>query len=184
MALALAGIVAGMVGLSFASVPLYRMICQAIGLDGTPKTKNVAAAPGATERTVTVRFDANVNSALPWQFRPEQRQVTVHLGEQVLTSYLARNAADHAVAGTATFNVVPAKAAQYFNKIECFCFIEQTLAAGQEVSMPVLFYVDPRLADDPEAADVTQITLSYTFFPVEDAGASRSVAGSPAGSGG
>lgn len=187
VALALAGVVAGMIGLSFASVPLYRMICQAIGLDGTPKTENVAAAPGATERRVTVRFDANVNSALPWQFRPEQRQVTVHLGEQVLTNYIARNGAGHAITGTATFNVVPAKAAQYFNKIECFCFTEQTLASGQQVSMPVLFYVDPRLADDPEAADVTQITLSYTFFRAESDGAAKTVADAPArtsGSGG
>lgn len=166
-ALVLTGVVAGMVGLTFASVPLYRMFCQATGFGGTPKTENVARSAHVSDRLVTVRFDANVAKHLPWEFRPEQRQVTVRLGEEVLAHFAAVNRSDHALTGTATFNVVPEKAAPYFSKVQCFCFTEQTLQPGQTVSMPVLFYVDPLLLDDAEANDVSTITLSYTFFPAE-----------------
>jgi len=164
---ALIGVVAGMLGLSFASVPLYRLFCQATGYDGTPKTVGVVRPDHATEQTITVRFDANVNSALPWSFHPEQRQVQVRFGEETLVHYRAVNTSDRPVTGMATFNVVPEKVAPYFSKLECFCFTEQTLAAGQEVSMPVLFFVDPALMQDPTVRDVTSITLSYTFHRAE-----------------
>jgi cytochrome c oxidase assembly protein subunit 11 len=169
MAVGLLAVVGGMLGLSFASVPLYRLFCQVTGYGGTPKTTGVAAPSAISERMITVQFDANVNSTLPWQFEPGERQVRIRLGEERLVHYVARNRADHPVIGTATFNVVPETAARYFSKIQCFCFEKQTLAAGQEVSMPVLFYVDPALAEDPETRNVRTITLSYTFFPVEGA---------------
>lgn len=173
----LVGVVAGMVGLSFASVPLYRMFCQATGYDGTPRVDNVARSDHVTDRTITVRFDANVNPALRWQFHPVQPQVTVKVGQETLIHYEARNLSDQPLTGTATFSVVPEKAAQYFSKIQCFCFTEQTLAPGQDVQMPVLFYIDPAIDDDPETKDVTQFTLSYTFFPDENGAARAPVVG-------
>jgi cytochrome c oxidase assembly protein subunit 11 len=166
-AAALGGLVAGMVGLSFASVPLYRMFCQATGYGGTPKTEGVVRPTAVTDSQVTVRFDANVNSGLPWRFQPEQRQVRLQLGEETLVHFTAANLSDQAITGIATFNVVPEKVAPYFNKLECFCFKEQTLQPGQQVSMPVLFFVDPALADDPTVRDATTITLSYTFYRTE-----------------
>jgi cytochrome c oxidase assembly protein subunit 11 len=164
----LVGVVAGMVGLSFASVPLYRMFCQVTGIAGTPKTEGVVPAGEVGSRQITVQFDANVNPALPWQFRPAQRSLTVNVGAEAMIHYVARNITDHDVTGTATFNVVPEKAARYFNKLECFCFTEQRLAAGQSVDMPVVFFIDPAIADDPDAADVETVTLSYTFFRVPE----------------
>jgi len=167
VATVLVGVVGGMVGLSFASVPLYRLFCQLTGFGGTP---NVATAPDTTkasDRTIAVRFDANVNPALPWAFRPEQREIRVRLGEPTLAFYKAVNQSDRAVTGTATFNVTPYKAGIYFSKIECFCFTEQRLAARQSADMPVQFFVDPEIITDPNMRDVTAITLSYTFFPVE-----------------
>jgi len=162
-------VVGGMVGLSFASVPLYRLFCQITGYGGTPKTEAVAPAPEtASTRVVTVNFDANVNSALPWRFKPAQRSMDLRLGEEALAFYTAENTSDAPVTGTATFSVTPYKAANYFAKIECFCFTEQTLKPGQEVSMPVTFYVDPAILDDPNAREVTTITLSYTFYRADD----------------
>lgn len=166
----LGGVVAAMVALSFASVPLYRLFCQVTGFGGTPRTEGVERGMAASETTVTVRFDANVNSELPWQFAPLERQRRVRLGEEVLIHYRAVNVSDHPVVGTATFNVTPFKAAPYFAKLECFCFTEQTLQPGEEVLMPVLFYVDPGLLTDPDGRDVRTVTLSYTFFPVADGG--------------
>jgi cytochrome c oxidase assembly protein subunit 11 len=161
------GVVGAMVGLSFASVPLYRLFCQATGYGGTPKTENVAAPAAISDHVVTIRFDANVNSALPWRFEPGQREVTLRLGEEALIHYTAENLSDAPITGTATFNVTPYKAAQYFSKIECFCFTEQRLSPGEEVAMPVSFYVDPALLDDVDARDVKTITLSYTFYPAD-----------------
>ena len=169
-AIVLFAAVAGMGGLAFASVPLYRLFCQVTGFAGTPRTGayvGAASAGAGAAGAVTVRFDANVNSHLPWQFQPVERQVVVRPGEEVLIHYRAHNLADQPITGTATFNVTPFKAAQYFNKIECFCFTEQTLKPGEDVSMPVVFYVDPQLFEDPNTAEVRKITLSYTFFPVE-----------------
>ena len=172
----LCGVVVGMAGLSLASSELYRMFCQATGYGGTPKTENVARPKVVTDGQVTVRFDANVNSALPWRFHPEKRQVRVRLGEETLVYFTAANLADQPVTGTATFNVVPEKVAQYFSKLECFCFTEQTLAPGQEVNMPVVFFVDPALAEDSTARDATTITLSYTFFRAEGDGGPQGTA--------
>jgi cytochrome c oxidase assembly protein subunit 11 len=166
-AIVLSSLVLGMVGLSFASAPLYRLFCEVTGYGGTPRTAGVSPSAGAVDQVVTVRFDSNVNSGLPWRFRPEQREVTVNLGAERLIHYEAINVSDRPVSGTATFSVTPYKAAQYFTKIECFCFTEQRLEPGQRVSMPVIFYVDPAMLEDRNARDVTMITLSYTFFPID-----------------
>jgi len=168
MAMGLAVVVAGMVGLSFASVPLYRLFCQVTGYGGTPKTENVAQSTSISERTIKVRFDANTNPKLPWRFMPQQKEVEVRLGEQVLAFYEARNLSATTTTGTATFNVTPFKAAPYFSKIDCFCFTEQSLEAGQEVPMPVQFYVDPEIFEDPGTKEVKTITLSYTFHRTDE----------------
>ena len=160
---ALAGIVVVMAGLAYASVPLYRWFCQVTGYGGT--TQIATAAPVERHaRSVTVRFNADVNSELPWRFQPVERSVKVRLGEERLAFYRAKNLGDRPATGTATFNVTPAKAGPYFAKLDCFCFTEQTLEAGRSVDMPVSFYVDPELAADRNLDDVTTITLSYTFF--------------------
>lgn len=153
----------GMVGLVAASVPLYRLFCKVTGYGGT--TRVAQAAPGAVPGPeITVRFDASVAKDMPWRFEPQQREIRVRLGEQVLATYTATNLSNRPVVGTATFNVTPDKVGPYFNKIECFCFTEQRLEPGQTVDMPVTFFIDPALADDPLANEVTTITLSYTFF--------------------
>ncbi len=163
MALALVGLVGGMAGLAYASVPLYQWFCQVTGFAGTPRI--AAAAPDRViDRVITVRFNSDVNSALPWRFQPVQRAIDVRLGERVLAFYAAENTGGETVTGTATFNVTPAKAGAYFNKIDCFCFTEQTLEAGQSARLPVSFFVDPELAGDRNLDDLTTITLSYTFF--------------------
>jgi cytochrome c oxidase assembly protein subunit 11 len=159
-----------MTGLAFASVPLYRIFCQATGFDGTPQILAGGRAPGAAGRMISVRFDANTSSALPWHFAPVDQHRSVAIGARNIALFTARNLSDHAVTGTATFNVTPSQAGQYFTKIQCFCFTEQRLSPGQEVSMPVVFYVDPAILNDPTARDITEITLSYTFYPVDQPG--------------
>jgi cytochrome c oxidase assembly protein subunit 11 len=159
----LAGIVAGMVGLSFASVPLYRLFCQVTGYGGT--TQIAAAAPGAvSERVIKVRFNADTAPDLPWSFKPVQREIALKVGESGLAYYRARNLAAEAVTGTSTFNVTPLKAGRYFSKVQCFCFDEQRLEAGQELDMAVSFFVDPEILSDRNLDEVKTITLSYTFF--------------------
>jgi cytochrome c oxidase assembly protein subunit 11 len=166
-AAACAVFVAGMVGMSFAAVPLYALFCQVTGFGGT--TQRADAAPDTTlDRTVTVRFDANVGNNLGWSFRPEVRSVQVKLGEIGEIRYIAENRTAEATTGTATFNVAPGEAGLYFSKIACFCFTEQTLAPGERVEMPVTFFVDPALVDDPDYGGTNTITLSYTFYPVSD----------------
>jgi cytochrome c oxidase assembly protein subunit 11 len=166
-AVALVGVIVGMLGLTAAAVPLYRLFCQVTGYGGT--TQRVEAPPGETsEQTMRVRFNADVDPDLPWSFAPEQRQVEVRIGEQSLAYFRARNRSDHAIVGQATYNVTPFKAGPYFSKIACFCFDEQILQPGEEVDMPVSFYVDPEILRDPNTQDVHTITLSYTFFLVED----------------
>ena len=161
--LLLTGLVAGMIGLSFASVPLYRLFCQVTGFGGT--TQVAEAAPDAVaERVMTVRFNADVDPRLPWSFAPQQREVVVRVGAPGLAYYQARNLADHPITGTATFNVTPLKAGVYFNKVQCFCFEEQRLASGEAMEMGVSFFVDPEIMDDPNLNDVKTVTLSYTFF--------------------
>ncbi len=156
-------LVGGMAGLSFAAVPLYRMFCAATGYAGTPQLRG-AAGPGATGRTIDVRFNATTSPGLPWRFAPGKTEVTVKLGEDRLAYYVGQNRAQQAVTGMATYNVTPEKAGRYFHKTACFCFDEQTLAPGQEMQFPLSFWVDPAIADDPDTRDVHTITLSYTFF--------------------
>lgn len=162
------GMAAAMLGLGFASVPLYRLFCQVTGYDGTTQrvTEAQAAEFKATGEDMSIRFDANVERGMPWAFKPEQTLQEVSLGGRKMAIYLARNNSDHPVTGRATFNVEPEAAGRYFNKVQCFCFTEQTLQPHQEVRMPVVFYVDPKIKDDPDAKDIEQITLSYTFHPV------------------
>jgi len=162
-----------MVGLAFAAVPLYRIFCQVTGLGGTTMRADEATAaaikpvPG---KSVSVRFDANVARELAWQFRPTQTQRTVAIGERSMAAYTARNLSGTPLTGTSTFNVTPTQAGKYFSKVQCFCFQEQTLRPGEQVQMPVIFYVDPAILDDPATRDITEITLSYTFYPVEQPG--------------
>lgn len=170
VALIAACVAVGMGGLAYASVPLYRMFCQVTGFDGT--TQRATAAPTADAlkavhgRTIKVRFDGNVRG-LPWQFTPA-KGVDVKIGEQNIIFYKAVNSSSAATTGSATFNVSPASAGKYFSKIQCFCFNEQTLQPGQFADMPVVFFVDPAILDDPDAKDIDEITLSYTFFPVAE----------------
>jgi cytochrome c oxidase assembly protein subunit 11 len=157
------GAVAGMTGLAFASVPLYRLFCQVTGFGGT--TQVATQAPGAIAgRTITVRFDANVARDLPWRFEPVESSLKVAVGENALAFYRVRNLSDTPVTGTATFNVTPHKAGPYFAKVECFCFTEQTLAPGEVADMPVSFFIDPEILKRAEAKGLDEITLSYTFF--------------------
>ena len=155
---------AAMVALAFASVPLYRMFCEYTGFDGTPL--RAESAPGAIAGQIGVRFDANISPNLPWRFEPVQERVRIAPGARTHILYRATNLTARETTGQAVFNVSPALAGQYFSKIECFCFTEQTLKGGQSVDMPVVFYVDPKLRTDPDTKDIDEITLSYTFYPV------------------
>jgi cytochrome c oxidase assembly protein subunit 11 len=157
-------VVATMGGLAYAAVPLYDMFCRVTGYAGTPK--RAATAPGAVEsrRLITVRFDANVDPALPWSFQPVQRAITVKPGENHLIFYRAENKTSEPIIGHATFNVAPDQAGRFFSKIECFCFKEQRLEPGQSVEMPVSFFIDPAILTDRDGRGFDEITLSYTFF--------------------
>lgn len=160
------GVAAGMTGLAYASVPLYRMFCQVTGFGGTPQMQLGAQAPGAIgDTTFRVFFNADTSASLPWEFRPLQREVTVRAGQDQLIAYTARNLSDKPLMGTATFNVTPENAAQYFVKTQCFCFEKQTLEAGRAMEFPVLFYLDPAILQDPDVENLREITLSYTFYP-------------------
>ena len=171
LVLGLVGLVAVMAGLAFAAVPLYRLFCQVTGYSGVPQRAEAAPDRGI-DRTVQVRFDANVDRALPWSFTPVERAIEVKIGETALAFFKASNRSDAPVTGTAVFNVVPERAARYFSKIECFCFKEQTLAAGASIEMPVSFFVDPKIVDDDDTENISEITLSYTFYRNDkDAGA-------------
>jgi len=175
VALVTAAVVVGMVGMSYAAVPIYRAFCQVTGWGGTTQ-RSEGPASVTLAREITIRFDATTDPNLPWRFRPEQVSQTLHVGETGLAFYEAANKADRPVTGRATFNVTPSKAGVYFKKIECFCFTEQTLAAGEKVSMPVSYFIDPKIADDPNLDDVHTITLAYTFFPWEDSPATAAAA--------
>lgn len=155
-----------MTGLSFAAVPLYALFCKTTGFGGTTQVSE-KLPDTILERTVIVKFNADTDRNLPWDFKPEQREIQIRLGERGLTAFHARNRDKKPVGGTALYNVTPAKVGKYFKKVQCFCFDEQILEAGQDVSMPVMFYVDPTMADDPNMEDVKIITLSYTFYHAE-----------------
>jgi len=176
---ALVVIVAGMVGMSFAAVPLYRLFCAATGYGGTPRIggEAPAVATGDTRApaSIVVRFNADTHPGLAWDFAPEQREMRVKLGEDQLATFVAANRTDGPIRGVASYNVTPEKAALYFHKTACFCFNAQTLAGHQRVDMPVSFWVDPAIAGDPATRDVGAITLSYTFFrALDDPALSRS----------
>lgn len=159
------GLALAMLGLGWASVPLYRMFCQVTGFGGTTQriSEQQASAVSVSARTISVRFDGNVDKGMPWRFGPEQITQTVRLGARTMAVYSAKNTSDKAVVGRASFNVSPDEAGKYFTKIECFCFTEQKLEPGQDIRMPVTYYVDPDILKDPEAKAIQQITLSYTF---------------------
>jgi cytochrome c oxidase assembly protein subunit 11 len=163
-------LVAAMVALAFASVPLYRIFCQVTGFAGT--TQRAEAAPGAVAGQIGVRFDANIDPALPWKFEPAER-VRIHPGQRTVVNYRATNLTARPTTGRAIFNVTPTQAGPYFSKIECFCFTEQTLKPGESVLMPIVFFVDPRIRDDEATRKIDEITLSYTFYPVEKPEGSR-----------
>ena len=170
-ALWMALLVAAMIGLAFASPPIYRTFCSLTGFGGTPL--RAEKAPGAIAGQVGVRFDANTHPGLPWRFEPEQTTVSVKPGAQTKIFYRAQNLSARTWTGQAAYNVSPDQAGKYFKKIQCFCFTEQTLKPGEKVDMPVVFFVDPQLLKDPDTKDVHEITLSYTFYPVETAAAAR-----------
>jgi cytochrome c oxidase assembly protein subunit 11 len=161
-----------MIGVAYASVPLYRLFCSATGYNGTTQRVTSAVKTNAPtpsqERWVTVTFDSNVDQSLPWDFGPDVKSVRVKLGEVTNITYHARNRGAKTLVGTATFNVQPDKIGTYFDKIQCFCFTQQVLKPGQSVELPVQFYIDGDLAKDHQADDVQNITLSYTFFLAKD----------------
>lgn len=178
----LVAVVVGMVGLTYASVPLYRMFCQATGFGGTvkegqsveEKLKRRESNPdqtiesAAAKRELTVMFNADVSDGLQWRFSPTQRSVKIHPGQSTLAFYTAHNLSNKAITGVSTYNVAPQQAGQYFNKVQCFCFEEQRLQPGERVDMPVFFYIDPEFAVDPRMKGINNITLSYTFFKVDE----------------
>jgi cytochrome c oxidase assembly protein subunit 11 len=161
----------GSLGMGFASVPLYRIFCEKTGFGGTTQRasgrEQVAIATG---HTLSIRFDSNVAPGMPWQFRPEHPTQTITIGQKSMAIFVARNMSGKPVTGTAAFNVTPLQAGAYFTKIQCFCFTQQTLKPGEEVRMPVIYYVDPKILTDPDNKDTQEITLSYTFYPVENEG--------------
>jgi len=163
VAFLLLGVIGGMLGLSFAAVPLYRIFCQITGYGGTPRI-DAAASTRMVDRTITIRFNADVHRGMPWKFAPAQKEITLRLGEEAVAFYVARNPTDQPVTGVSTYNVTPDKAGRYFQKTACFCFDEQTLVPGQEMSFPLSFWVDPAILNDPDTRNLRTITLSYTFF--------------------
>jgi cytochrome c oxidase assembly protein subunit 11 len=165
----LAAVAIAMVGVSFAAIPLYRVFCSFTGYAGTPQI-GASVAPGATRQLITVRFNANTNPNLPWDFAPVLEEIRLPLGEEQLALYTARNVAQTPITGVALYNVTPDTVGKYFHKTACFCFNQQTLAAGETKEFPLSFWVDPAIAKDPDTADIHTITLSYTFFrTLEDA---------------
>ncbi|KAI7903846.1 cytochrome c oxidase assembly protein CtaG/Cox11-domain-containing protein [Cokeromyces recurvatus] len=158
-----------MLGMSYAAVPLYRLFCSATGYSGTPVVDSARFSPDRliprdTRKRIRITFESNTSDALPWSFKPEVREIYVVPGETALTFYKAKSKAKEDVIGIATYNVTPYRAGSYFNKIQCFCFEEQKLRPGEEVDMPVFFFIDPDFMDDPLMKDVNTITLNYTFF--------------------
>ena len=174
-------IVGGMLGLAYAAVPLYEIFCKATGFAGTPVVAQEGERP-VLERTVTVRFDSNVDPNLSWRFQPLQREVKVKLGEEKLVFFRATNVSQRPIVGTATYNITPERTGRWFDKIQCFCFTEQLLKPGQSVEMPVTFFVDPEMAKDRRYDDIRTITLSYTFFEAKTERAKTLLGGTPDGS--
>ena len=174
-ALYASGIIVGMLGLTAATVPLYDLFCRVTGFGGTTPMAE-AATDAVRDHTVRVSFNADREPDLPWRFQPSQRRLEVKLGENHLAFYTAENRSDRPIVGRAVYNVTPHKAGAYFAKVHCFCFEEQLLLPGESVEMPVSFFVDPAMLDDVNAADIREITLSYTFFIDEEATATAAQA--------
>jgi cytochrome c oxidase assembly protein subunit 11 len=157
-----------MVGASYAAVPFYNWFCRATGFNGTTQVATAAPTAGPIARKIAVRFDSNVAGGLPWKFEPEQTEIEVRIGEVVTVYYTVTNQSARETTGQAAYNVAPLTVGKYFEKINCFCFTEQTMAPGEKREMPVVFYVDPSILDDNDNATLNTITLSYTFYPVRD----------------
>ena len=172
LAFALVGLFFGMLLLAFASVPIYKIFCKATGTGGTTQRVQYSSKTVGT-RNIKVKFDSNINDDLPWEFKTEQSDITVKTGQNALIFYSAKNLSDKPVIGTAVYNVTPHKAAIYFNKIQCFCFEEQLLKPGEKMAMPVSFFIDPELEQDKNLKDLTEITLSYSFFKVRELNANE-----------
>jgi cytochrome c oxidase assembly protein subunit 11 len=179
VAVVLGAVVVGMVGVSFAAVPLYSLFCAVTGFGGTTRIADAAPGASAEHRTFTVRFDSNVSEGLTWDFAPAVKTTQVEVGVENLAFYRATNTGATPIVGTAAFNVTPHKAGPYFMKIDCFCFTEQVLMPGQTVDMPVQFFLDPELLKDPKMDGVTTVTLSYTFYPAEDQSKAQQLALAP-----
>ncbi|HXH42757.1 MAG TPA: cytochrome c oxidase assembly protein [Bradyrhizobium sp.] len=162
------GVAALMVGASYAAVPFYDWFCRATGFNGTTQVATSAPATGPIARKISVRFDSNVAPGLPWKFEPEQSEIEVNIGQVVTVFYTVTNQAARSTSAQAAYNVAPLTVGAYFQKINCFCFTEQTMGPGEKREMPVVFYVDPSLADDHENDGLSTITLSYTFYPMKD----------------
>ncbi|KAL0592194.1 hypothetical protein ABG067_000301 [Albugo candida] len=168
----LTGFAISWLGISYAAVPLYKVFCQMTGFGGTTQRATLEKVEKLTPREgakpIKITFDAGVSSVLEWSFRPQQRDVVVLPGETALAFYTAKNKTEKPITGVATYNVYPPQAGVYFNKIQCFCFDEQRLKAKEEIDMPVLFFIDPEICEDPSLANISNITLSYTFFKTDD----------------
>ena len=162
------GVVALMVGASYAAVPFYNWFCRATGFNGTTQVATSAPATGPIARKIAVRFDSNVAPGLPWKFEPEQSEIEVNIGQVVTVFYTVTNQAARTTAGQAAYNVAPLTVGSYFQKINCFCFTEQTMAPGEKREMAVVFYVDPAMVKDEEHEQLSTITLSYTFYPLRE----------------
>jgi cytochrome c oxidase assembly protein subunit 11 len=173
------GVVSAMAGLSYAAVPLYDLFCRVTGYGGETQRAENAEGIAILDRKITVHFDSNTSQALHWEFRPQQREVTLNIGAVGTVNYVARNNSSEPVTGTATFNVTPQSMGVYFNKLECFCFTETTLQPGEEIEMPVVFFIDPDMVEAVETQGIQTVTLSYTFFPVR--GDAKPLAGAVGG---
>ena len=154
--------------LTFAAVPLYKLFCQVTGYGGTPKIVNVKDQINISEKKIKIEFNSDVNKKLNWSFKPEQRSMESKIGDSILAFYKAKNNGNKSITGIATYNILPFEAAQYFNKVDCFCFENQTLEPGEEVLLPVNFYIDPKILDDPSVKHLNSIVLSYTFFQSDE----------------
>ncbi len=170
-------VVALMVGASYAAVPFYNWFCRTTGFNGTTQVAKAAPASGPIARRITVRFDSNVAGGLPWKFEPEQTEIEIPIGQVTTVYYTVTNQSARTTTGQAAYNVAPLTVGSYFQKINCFCFTEQTMAGGEKREMPVVFYVDPSIAQDHDNDTLSTITLSYTFYPVKEQAAQPLAAG-------